>query len=396
MQSQQEQLVHELSEHSMGAAFVFEPHEYSKGAARREHADLVWANNSAIILMGMKSGKKPVALRRERSLKQLRGGLRAWRDLGVPIKAAVNGATIELPFETESSITLLTVEDGDDAELIVHSRSLERGTPVVCASIPQAVLSELARRGGSSRDLIELLIATPPASPISRERALELISAQHQRAWFASKLNLVPGYYSDRAYRYLTNVVLGARRHLKPWLPHRSGFRGEAHDFVGALDDAGWPGLFNLLASLWTPDDPGPSLLWVPRHPTAEEYYDALKETALFMKTLPGITFLTVTTVMEAPPPELTAWPRIRLPSITALSLGSHTMLVARVPGLLSGAWQNDWAIAWEAAVANAQPGFPPQGIVSWESGMGLGAIFVGQRGPRDSDTLRVVREVVR
>src|SRR5258707_1140452 len=166
MQSQQEQFVRELSEHSMGRAFVFEPLEYCKGGARREHADLVWANNSVIVFFAMKAGNKGATSKRLRSLRQLRGGLRAWRDLGIPLKGSIDGASIELAFDPSSCVILLTVEDGDDAELVLHSCEVERGTPVVAASVPQPILSELARRGGTSRALIGYLLSNNPSRAI--------------------------------------------------------------------------------------------------------------------------------------------------------------------------------------------------------------------------------------
>jgi hypothetical protein len=386
MQSAQERFIYEVGQHSMGAAYIFEPIEYSKGLGRREHADLVWANNSAAILMGMQAGGKAARSKRRHSLKQLRGGLRAWRDLNIPLKGKTPFSELELACDV-SNIVLLTVEDGDDSELVVHSVERQSGTIVLTASMPQQALVELARRGGGSRDLLTVLLAAADGKPRAGDDAIQLISIHHERAWARSPLALRSGFYDDKAYRYYTDFVLGMRRFFPGNVEVRTSCHASANDFVGALDDLGWEGLFPFLSNLWSPEDPGPSTLWKPRPIAVHEYLESLKTAVSVLRSLPAIDLIVPTTVVARPRPELTNWPRIREHSVSELRIGQHTFLVARVVGLLTGPWLSDWSQAWERARHNAHPRFPAQGVIAWESEMGYGAIFAGRKGARDSET---------
>ena len=82
MQSDQEALIYQLIERSLGGFALFIPHKWKKGNGVREPADAVWLLNNVVVFFYFhETAKSSAEADRviEHNLKQAKGCLRLWR-----------------------------------------------------------------------------------------------------------------------------------------------------------------------------------------------------------------------------------------------------------------------------------------------------------------------------
>lgn len=367
----------------MGAGYVFEPAEFAKGkGGRREPADLIWASNGAVVMMSMKAGKKPLARKSLKALDQLGGGLRSWRNLGEPLRDVHGGDSArEIAFESGTEVVLLSVVSDEDAPVSIHGELARRLEVAVVATVPETLVHTLAEQFGSSRDLIELLLALPVGAQTPVDQAHSTLLAQKQEAWNRSMLPADPASATSAHADFLARNLLAVRQGGLTGL----GVKASRIDVAAAMDDLGWSGLYALLGAVFSPAGDQGSLLWVPPKGAAQ-YAQSLIDLAQFLQHAGAP--LVMSTTVSAPSEHIAeAWPPSFSDAVSIVELGRHTFVVGRVHDLDSFVLRERWPSAWRLAIEHRGIGFPPLGLISWQSDMGHGFVFAGSEGLRESET---------
>jgi hypothetical protein len=243
--SVQEQLVSELTRHSLGAPFLFEPDSYRKGSAIREPADLAWLCRDTLFLFNMQAGRATCAQQTEHNMSQLHGWLRMW-SLGSRLQGANEWQTFDLAIDEVGAIVLLSVVHSADARLEVHPppfavpRNKAEARVLARTTVPTSVLLELAHRGGSALDLADLILRVHGLeAPVTEEEALRFVVEHHEAAF--ARAEAAPEVRRDRdeeLYRsVLTMIARGLRTMLKQGVTN-----GDAMDLdgVATFNDLDW------------------------------------------------------------------------------------------------------------------------------------------------------------
>ncbi|WP_437586989.1 hypothetical protein [Sorangium sp. So ce1000] len=183
MKSNQERLIRTISEHSMGAPYVFQTKEYKKGSSTREPADLVWVCNGCIILMYMKQGRN-VSKAIKGNLDQAAGWLRAWQG-GQPLIGHNENGHINLSFNPSRHLVIVSVVRGDERAYRYHYdevRRLFKYGVVLCATIPEDALIYLTHCGGGAVDIVNLMILLAEQGASSVDSIMEIVHRYHERS----------------------------------------------------------------------------------------------------------------------------------------------------------------------------------------------------------------------
>jgi len=186
VQSPQEIFVKTVLEFGLGAAFLFEPAEFTKGGpgskqGRGEPADLVWWCRDTAFLFCMQETSRAAERADTHNLKQLRGVARVW-EKGRPIVGKNAFRSFHLQATDVDQLALVSVVKAPGATAWVRSepRTSHNATaPRVLASIPQSVLQRLAEHGGSALDLADFMLRLSSLpGPVSEIDALSFLDEQ--------------------------------------------------------------------------------------------------------------------------------------------------------------------------------------------------------------------------
>jgi hypothetical protein len=164
--SPQEAVVKTLCDQSMSSMFVFCPDRFDKGRGRGtdEPADLAWVCNNCIILMYMRENKvhdnvekNRRALRKaqEHNLSQAKRWLKDWKVR--PLTGRNAHREFYMEHRSTTHIVVLSVIKGACTLVDVHTNLAAKHGMSFCATVPQSLLEELIRAGGSPVDLLILL-----------------------------------------------------------------------------------------------------------------------------------------------------------------------------------------------------------------------------------------------
>ncbi len=254
----------------------------------------------------------------------------------------------------------------------------ESGVAIV-ATVPQVLFEALADEAGTSRDLIDLLTAIQPDSPLAAEDAQSLLLALKQRAWIGSSVSTHPAYVRSPLADFLATTFLVLRNCAGEGEKASTGF-ADCADIAAAMDDLGWRGLYSVLGAIFDPTAGPASPLWLPE----EDPKQSIMEFIDFLR-LDGSERVQASTIPEVPH-DLTDWPPPFEDDVTHLQLGRHALVVARARDLRSMTLRSQWRSMWEQALARTDESYPPLGVISWQSVMGPGFFTVGVRGQRESE----------
>jgi hypothetical protein len=159
----QEQLIKSLSESTMGRRSVFEPHEYAKGNARREPADVAWFSRDAVVLMYLKASKKGWQHDTEKNFRQAHGWLTAWRS-GRALQGDVREGALSVPHRPTLAVMVLSVSSDPALTDIVRHDDVARQFGVdACATISETFLQAIADDYLGVADVALLLREWPQA-----------------------------------------------------------------------------------------------------------------------------------------------------------------------------------------------------------------------------------------
>lgn len=180
----QEQILSAAAECSFGEPFLFEPDDYRKGNGVREPADLVWFCRDVMFMMNMKSGGRPYGDQVKGNLKQFRGWLRMWSK-GIRLEGANRWRKFSIGISELGTLVLVSVVQGDDALVEIHHdivsdpRNPAEEKVVLVASVPDEVLIELVRYGGSALDFVNLILRVAALGfPVDKATALDYMHEQ--------------------------------------------------------------------------------------------------------------------------------------------------------------------------------------------------------------------------
>ena len=190
MNSEQEQLIHQLSTHSMGAPFIFEPPIYDTGKGQREPADLVWACNNVVILLYMKGKKEDttssseIILNRRKKLieanfRQAKGWIKEWRD-GRELIGRNDYQEFKIKYSQKKHCIVLGIIDYGDQEGCYHLDYAEDLGVNMCATFSQKALEYIISMGCTFIDIVQLILGLKNSS---------------QKGSEISVINFVESYY---------------------------------------------------------------------------------------------------------------------------------------------------------------------------------------------------------
>jgi hypothetical protein len=196
-ESFQEEFVAALARRSLGAVFVFHPDTYAKGRASRQPADLAWVANGAVLLFTMQSSVVEQHKQDHHNIKQLDGWMRIWAQ-GVNLRGANTAHAFAISLPAVETVLLVSVTGGAPSTVRVLGTQ-GRKMPKLAAqkvaatvSILEKVLLELARLGGNTTDLIDLLLqaSTSDEELSADDAAGKLLEAKQ---WAVQKALSTPG-----------------------------------------------------------------------------------------------------------------------------------------------------------------------------------------------------------
>jgi len=233
--------------HSMGADFIFFPEDIVKSSGRRrEPADMVWACNNCIILMGMTNTVGSAEMMFEHNMKNLKGWLKRWKS-GDRLRGKSLFTTYDIGFDDYKHKVLVSVVEGPHAvaqwhdEMKTELRKAGREV-TACVTVPEKVLHYLAQNGGSTRDLLEFVESVrKEGKSIMAADALEMVRYQHEMAFAsAGAADICPDYETDQ----LLKQIVRSYRSLK------SGQDEQLKVLTPVLNDLNWTELIGMLYML--------------------------------------------------------------------------------------------------------------------------------------------------
>lgn len=267
MNSKQEKLINNLTEHSMGADFVFAPNLYSKGSkGKREPADIVWACNNCIILMTMTKSRASSEKMFKHNMGQLKGWLRIWKT-GEILRGNSHNTKYEIAYHDFDFKILISVVDGRNATAEYHNdlknELNNKGYEVTaCITIPQLAMVYLAHNGGSTRDLLNFIKALKESGKsLNAEEALNLLKVQHKQAFDKSgAAQLCLNYETDDHLKNIIRILRGTRASKNFTLKPING-EMKLNEFLVILNDLSW---FELISICYTLQNMHSNIISVP------------------------------------------------------------------------------------------------------------------------------------
>jgi hypothetical protein len=389
-QSSQERIIAGLSERCVGGRLVFRPDPWPKGSTgTREPADLIWSTNGVVLLMSMKSGDGAVKKKnQDKSLRQLKGGLREWRS-GRRL-TGFNGATrFDLAYDAKAHVVLLSLVEADDLPVTSHSAMAERLGVAIVATAPEALLHRLIYRRGTSRDLIEVLLAVDRAGgEVTGAQVIEMLDSMHARAYVESSFGRQPLNRTDPLSNAQVQFVEALRGSAGGQDRVTDVGAPAAFGLGATMDDLGWSGLFTVLGALHNPTSPR---LFRPLDADLAAMQAGVIALVGAVKGA-GADIVGVSTYAP-PPPGVELWPPDYLDNVEVHRVENHTLVLGRVARMSDSRFHRRWAECWADAQSQAQVGTPPVGLILHLSSVGVGYAFCGMSGTRASATHRLMTQ---
>lgn len=158
LNSLQESVLEELIQRSFGAQNLYVPHRYARGNGLREPADLVWHSGKVAIFFYLKSGEKSLEKQDLGNIRQAKGWARYWSRKSSNFLKARNryGDTLILQ-SSQINIAIYVSIVSHPSGIVFHSIN-EIGPPGFLCTIPEHLVHELASIGGTSIDLLNILL----------------------------------------------------------------------------------------------------------------------------------------------------------------------------------------------------------------------------------------------
>ncbi|MCW2983686.1 MAG: hypothetical protein JWR63_1256 [Conexibacter sp.] len=249
MQSAQEIFVKTMLEFGLGAGFLFEPAEFTKGGpgskqGRGEPADLVWWCRDTAFVFCMQETSRPFERAEAHNLKQLRGVTRVW-EKGRPIVGENTFRSFHLTAAEVKHLVRVSVVKAPGAMAWVTPEPVDsRHTTEtrVLASLPQGVLQRLAELGGSALDLADLMLhLSSLPGPISEAYAVALVE-QHRLADIgrAAEDPTIREDRDDVLDREIALSIVDGMRHGPADVLHSPTGSFEDAEPLAALNDLDW------------------------------------------------------------------------------------------------------------------------------------------------------------
>jgi hypothetical protein len=220
--SLQEEVIKELTEHSLAAPFVFAPD--NEKYQDREPADLVWACNKCVILMYMTEKKVyPDKTKRDRirkeaidhNLGQAKKWLKKWKG-GQDLLGANGYHTFCIKYDPACHVIVLSIIQCGDPVALLHDDEAKKLGLACCATLPQSAILGLATVGGTSLDLLALIdeIRKFSKGAAVPEETVSAIIASYARAWWDhfTPGELWPNYQVNKLFHEASYAILSARR----------------------------------------------------------------------------------------------------------------------------------------------------------------------------------------
>jgi hypothetical protein len=252
MDSEQEEIVRQITEHAMGAPFAFKPDTYIRGGKVKHPPDLVWACNDCLILICMYSGTDLRQNMQNHNFLQLKGFLRLWKDGVAKLSGKNHFQTFEIDWKDYRRFVLVSVVGGPESTAEYHPDLFEQfqkaGHPVsLCATLPDVTLKHLAVRGGSAIDLILLIDEVRATKTILKvpESAAIVERIVFQPIAPLAKSLIGKGTLKERLFHDLSEAVHGHR--LPPGIQVNKG--GDFIFRVAAIfNDLSWKQSFSIIS----------------------------------------------------------------------------------------------------------------------------------------------------
>jgi len=252
--STQELLLSTATQHSFGALYLFQPDTYRKGHGVREPADLVWLCRRTAFLINMQAGASTFESQAAHNMKQLRGWLRAWAG-GKALLGSNAWRTFEIPYDEIEQIVLLSIVDGGDAaaefdwDELARCQMLAGPKAVAAASLPQRLLLDLVKRGGTALDLADYILHLSTLPRVSEEVAMMMLSEQHFDA--VHRIRTVMGSAEDRDDELDTKVSQGIVQQLRAHAGIKEGEMTDGiYDGISVFNDLDWEESARLIFSI--------------------------------------------------------------------------------------------------------------------------------------------------
>jgi len=250
--SQQEAFVATIAEASLGAPFLFEPDQYRTGSGLREPADLAWVCRRTVFLFNMTAGKKSPDHQIEHNMKQLLGWLRIWSS-GRSLTGTNQWQSFSINVDDVDQIVLLAIVSSSRepafAKFLWDKVRSKRNTAekklVAAVALPEAVLMDLAQRGGSALDLADYLAQLSTLPGVRAEGALQLLEEQNRSA--VSRARAVAGSHTrpEEATNLAWRVIMAVRQ-----MPAAAVHRRKVLPGLTVFNDLDWEDTTRLIVAL--------------------------------------------------------------------------------------------------------------------------------------------------
>jgi len=156
-QNRHEQMTFALMGLLAGAPHVFVPDKYRRGKSGiREFADLVWFCDDVLILFHLSKSIHEADLHNQ---KQLRGSIRAWRELSHSITGRNRWKQFCIPYSDGIRAASISVVTAPDDTMRVDSRLASDLKISLCATVSTQNLVRISNSHYSMLDLLQMLLA---------------------------------------------------------------------------------------------------------------------------------------------------------------------------------------------------------------------------------------------
>ncbi len=208
--STQEEILHAMSEFSLGSDFLFTPENYGND----EPCDLAWLCGDIAVLFWCTSLTRSYAKANQHNLRQAKTWIGRWRR-GQVLKgknALREFSAVAHDFKT---IVALSIVSTADARAEVHKALGEKhsaGVAVLFATLPEAVVVRLANIGAGLRDFLAVLTAVADAGGSLDEAAIQAWLNDYLAERFGRLGFPIPEDQPFSGFNYGIAIVQASRR----------------------------------------------------------------------------------------------------------------------------------------------------------------------------------------
>lgn len=168
-QNDQESIVHEIMQLSLGGWGAFAPACY---AGTKEPADVAWVSGDTCILIYCMKGNKSRILKDEKNIRQASGWIRKWKS-GIRLVGKNEHYNFNLPYQDVKDAKILSITDNFDCDGLSISKMTSCGRSVVC--MPHKVFMFLLEKGINAKDLCAIMSVVEKSGEIEFDIFQDLI-----------------------------------------------------------------------------------------------------------------------------------------------------------------------------------------------------------------------------